>query len=96
MIEYKYPKEKEISIFYARKLNAITVISILEKNSVENSSEATALASFYWAMVAEAIAEKNNGIDHGFGDMEQWLEYICNTFFFYLSNNGYEEEWDSQ
>jgi hypothetical protein len=47
-------------------------------------------------MVEEAIKEKSNGIDHGFGNMEQWLEYICNTFFFYLSNNGYEEEWESQ
>ncbi len=96
MIEYKHPEEKEISNFYAHKLNAISVMSILEKGYVENSIEATDLAKFYWAMVAEAINEKNNGIDHGFGNMEQWLEYICNTFFFYLSNSGYEEEWESQ
>ena len=96
MIEYKFSKEKEISLFYAQKLNALSALAILEKGSVENSSEAIDLAKFYWEMVAEAIKEKANGIDYGFGDMEQWLEYICNSFFFYLSNNGYEAEWDSQ
>jgi hypothetical protein len=96
MIEYKFPKEKEIALFYAYKLHALSAVSIIENGAVKNSSEATALAKFYWAMVAEAIKEKNNDVDHDFGNMEQWLEYICNTFFFYLSNNGYEEEWDSQ
>lgn len=96
MIAYKYPEEKDICFFYAKKMNAMDALAILEKGMVSNSGEATELARFYWAMVAEAIKEKNDGIDHGFGSMEQWMEYICNTIFFYLSNNGYEDEWDSQ
>ena len=96
MINYKYPEEKQISLFYAKKLHATTAFSILEAGEVKNSSEATELAKFYWQMAAEAIREKNNKVDHGFGNMEEWMEYICNTFFFYLSNNGYEDEWDAE
>ena len=96
MIEYKYPEEKIISIFYAKKLRNDAALAILEKNSVNNSNEATIIAKFYWLMVAEVVSEKNNSIDNGFGNMDEWLEYICNTFFFYLSNNGYENEWDAE
>ncbi len=96
MIKFRQKEEKDISLFYARKLGNEVAASIIESGEVANSSEAVTLARFYWSMVAETVKEKNAGIDHGFGDMDMWLEYICNAFFFYLSNNGYEEEWESQ
>ena len=96
MINFKNPEEKAISLFYAQKLNASLAKAVLEKGEVTSSEEASALARFYWAMVAESVKEKESNIDHGFGDMDMWLEYICNTFFFYLSNNGYENEWEQE
>jgi hypothetical protein len=96
MINFKYPEERQISVFYAKKLNADMVLAVLEKGNVANKEEAIALSKFYWDMVDETVRERDSGVDHDFGDMDMWLESICNRFFFYLSNNGYEEEWEEQ
>ena len=96
MIEFSHQEEKQIALFYAQKLGADVAFNIIESEQVRNSQEARALAKFYWDMVNETVKEKDAGIDNGFGDLDMWLEYICNTFFFYLSNNGYEAEWEAE
>jgi len=94
MIKYKFPEEKEIALHYARLLNDKEALLILEKNYVENKTEAKALASFYWAMVNKTVEEDHQGIKRNLNDIDMWLEYLCNTFYIYLSNEGYENEWE--
>ena len=94
MINFTYPQELDICLKYAHKLGAKDVIEILGRGEVKSSSEAAALSKFYWAMVATTVEEEKTGLI--LDDMDMWLEKICNSLFFYLSNNGYEEEWDAQ
>lgn len=94
MIDFTYPQELETCLKYAHKLGAKDVIEILERGEVKDSSEATELSKFYWTMVAATVEEEKTGAVYE--DMDMWLEKICNSLFFYLSNNGYEDEWDAQ
>ena len=45
MIIFKQKEEKNISLFYANKMNNPLAVSILNKGEVENSDEATGLVS---------------------------------------------------
>jgi Neuraminidase (sialidase) len=94
MIKYKTEEEKGIAIHYAELLDDNDALSILEKGSVENSDEARKLAAFYWNMVNKTVEEDKNGIKREFENIDMWLEYLCNAFYIYLSNEGYESEWE--
>jgi len=92
MIKYKTEEEKGIAIHYAKLLGDNDALFILEKGHVENSDEAKKLAAFYWNMVNKTVEEDKNGIKRAFENSDVWLGYLCNAFYIYLSNEGYENE----
>jgi len=94
MINYRHNEEKEIAIYYAQLLGEKQAESIIEKGSVDNSDEARILSAFYWKMVDKTVEEDKSGINKKYKDIDMWLEYLCNSLYIYLSNEGYEKEWD--
>lgn len=94
MIKYKTQEEKEIAIYYAEVLCDDNALNILKKNCVENSDEARKLSAFYWNMVNKTVEEDKNGIMRKYENIDMWLEYLCNAFYIYLCNEGYENEWE--
>ena len=96
MIEYRYEKERDISLYYAEKLENYTAKNILEKGEVTSTDEATVLAKFFWEMVDALIADsKASKTICGENNLEEWSEYILGSFRAYLNSNGYSQEWDS-
>jgi len=95
MIEFKYPKEKEILSYYAHLLNNQTAIQFLLSASVESKEEVRVLAKFYWEIVDASIEEENIGAAR-FEDMEKWLERIYTSLHIYFNNIGLEEAWESE
>lgn len=94
MIKYKTQEEKDIAVHYAELLADNDALNILKKDRVENSDEARKLSVFYWNMVNKTVEEDKNGIKRECENIDMWLEYLCNTFYIYLSNEGYENEWE--
>ncbi len=94
MIKYKTQEEKDVAIYYAKLLGDSSALDILNKGDVENSNEARVLAAFYWSMVDKTVEEDKNGVIREHENIDMWLEYLCNTFYIYLSNEGYENEWE--
>ncbi|GAB2895339.1 hypothetical protein ACCI51_04090 [Microbulbifer echini] len=97
MIEYKYPKEREILIHYAEKMENEAALDILQKGVVSNREQALALSQLYWGMIDVAADDQGSGFPllekEG---IEQWMEYIFHSLNGYLVSNGYEEEWDQE
>lgn len=94
MIKYKAKEEKDIAIHYAKLLGDSNALNILNKGYVENANEARALSAFYWNMVNKTVEEDKNGIIREHENIDMWLEYLCNAFYIYLCNEGYENEWE--
>ncbi|GLS26757.1 hypothetical protein GCM10007877_24760 [Marinibactrum halimedae] len=95
MINFKYPKEKEISLHYANAFSDLLVEKILNGTDVSNSDEALHLSKFYWEMVDALVedASKNNLIC-GELNLQEWSELIFNSFRSYIRNAGFSTEWD--
>ena len=99
MIEFRFPEEKEISLYYANLMNDDSVIEILEKGFVKDSKEALKLKDFYWNMVDLAAKDQGKGsniaalLNEG---VEAWMEYIFHTINGYMVSSGYENEWDEE
>lgn len=94
MIKYKSEEEKNVAIHYAKLLGNNNALDILNKGYIENANEAKTLSDFYWRMVDKTVEEDKNGVIREYDNIDMWLEYLCNTFYIYLSNEGYENEWD--
>lgn len=92
MIEYKLDKEKEIILYYIKKLNDKAVLNIINIGEVSSKEEVQAVAKFYWNMVDLSAKEK----DTKYENIEKWLERIYTTFHIYFNNNGYGEVWDNE
>lgn len=95
MIEYKFEKEKEIVLYYIKKLDDKAVLNIINVGEVNNKEEVQAVARFYWSMVDLSAKEKDTKSEE-YEDMEKWLERIYTTFHIYFNNNGYGEVWDNE
>ncbi len=96
MINYRFPEEKEIMLYYAKLFKDSTTENIINKGEVSNSSEAAHLANFFWLMVDQSVKDIKQGKDAaGHLDLKAWNEYTLETISAYLISNGYESEWDA-
>ena len=96
MIDYRFPEEKEIMLYYAKLLKDSTAENIITKGEVSNSSEAAHLAKFFWLMVDQSVKDIEQGKDAaGHRDLAAWNEYTLQTIRSYLRGNGYESEWEA-
>ncbi|MBB3059268.1 hypothetical protein [Microbulbifer rhizosphaerae] len=97
MINYRFEKEKEISLHYAHKLGNIEAVNILVKGEASNSEEAVILAKFFWLMVDSLIEDSKNSIEVcGEVNLEEWSECLFNSFRAYFKSSGFSSEWDSE
>jgi hypothetical protein len=95
MIEYKFDKEKEIVLYFAKLLEDEAVLNIIEAGSVNNKEQVQTIAKFYWSMV-DLNAKSDKAHDIKYNDMEKWLERIYTTFHIYFNNTGYGDIWDNE
>ena len=95
MIEYKYPEEKAVALYYAELLNDSDAMKILLNGVVNSNAAAASLTRFYWSMVDLAVKDQGKGIAVLEAEgVEAWMEYIFHTFNGCLVSGGYEKEWD--
>lgn len=90
MIPYKLPEEKETLLYYADLLGDSISKSIINKDVIESSGEATKLAEFFWM----AVAESNNQDSLNGTNSEEIFEKIIVTLMAYYRSSGYEKEWE--
>lgn len=97
MIEYKYPEELYILIHYAKKMEDMDALKILETGVVTSKDQASILSKFYWSMLDIVANDQGSGMpileQEG---IESWMEYIFHSLNGYLISNGYEDQWDQE
>ncbi|WP_445355688.1 hypothetical protein ACJJI5_04970 [Microbulbifer sp. EKSA008] len=93
MIEYRYPEEKTVALFFAELLQDTVAMDILERGYVTTSEEATHLSKFFWAMVEKSAQEPELPCE---ASPEYSLEKLYNSFGGYLFEKGYEQQWDNE
>ncbi|GLS26024.1 hypothetical protein [Marinibactrum halimedae] len=89
-------KAQLIALHYANQFNEVEVIEIIKNNrSVDSKKTAIKLAKFYWDMLDASIDdyEKKKEVLGEIG-LQYWMERLLNIISGYLSNSGYEEEWE--
>lgn len=97
MIEYRFSEEKDILMHYAKLLDNARAKKIISAGFAKDAEEAGVLASFYWAMVDEAVEDSGVGISVlDTEGIEVWLEYIFHSLNGYMVNNGYTLQWDKE
>ncbi len=95
MISYRYDKEHDILLYYAKQLSEDKISCIIEKGRVDSSEEAYSLAKFFWQMVDLLVEDADQGKKVcGEENLQEWSELILNSLRAYLRGNGYGEEWD--
>ena len=92
----KDQKAQQVCLHYAAKLNADTLIPIIEcKTSVTSREEAVTLSRFFCMMLEAASDDRDKGIEVlGEADLQHWMGRSMNVISGYLSNIGYDEVWD--
>ena len=99
MIDYRFPEEKDVVLFFTEKLKNKQIEEIILRESIKNGDEARALSKFFWEMADLSGACKKQGrpLDLPFeGGSEYWLEQIYNTLAAFLIESGYEDIWDDE
>ncbi|MFA0811681.1 hypothetical protein [Microbulbifer epialgicus] len=93
MIEYRYPEEKIVAIYFAEILEDIKASEIIERGYVSSAEEATHLSKFFWAMIEKSAQGVEIPCE---GSSEYWTEKLYNTLGGYLEEAGYEKQWDDE
>ena len=97
MIQYQYPKEKELLLHYAHQSKDEQAIAIINKGTVSSSDEASHLSSFFWRFVDLTIADiDKKSTVLGESSLEEWTEIILQTLRSYVIASGYEKEWETE
>lgn len=95
MITYKFPEEKEYVLHYAKKMNDLPALCILESGCVSSKDEAEYLSQFFWRMVDQSVEDEEQGVPSlHIESNEFWNEKLLYSISGYLERNGYEEVWE--
>lgn len=84
MIEYRFPREKQILLDYAATFNDRAAMAVLQRGRVDDPADATSLAALYWHIVDADLPD----------DIEPWLERIYTTLSIACGNAGFGNLWD--
>ena len=93
--EFKCPEERTFLELIQSMLNSPIAQKILDDQGICSSSEAAALAEFFWALVDKSIElEKLGELDQFLEGAEFWNEKLMYSISGYLERIGFENEWE--
>ena len=84
MIEYRFPREKQILVEFAQTFGDGSATVVLQRDSVDDAADARSLAALYWRLVDADLPH----------DVEPWLERIYTTLSIACGNAGFGDVWD--
>ena len=90
MISYRHPEEKTTLLYYAKLLNDLKSIEIIQGGELTSRDEAIHFAEFFWRMVKQSNIE-----DEKKGENSEYiLEKIIISLMAYFRSAGFEDEWE--
>jgi hypothetical protein len=97
MIQYRFPEEQKILLYYTKKLNRPDINKILTKGNIETSAEGKKLAQFFWQMVDQTVIDSESDMSVlGYTGIESWCQHIMQTLRYHFLETGYISIWEDE